>query len=174
MQPALSAYQRELHYNIHGPDEPLPTNLSARLRSATVDPLSKEVFSPLPSLPNTLLEKQQSLTELRIKMQTESSTVSTHLPSPPSSISPVHSHHHSVGQFKRKNFSASVIRKRSSELLLNSDPDSVMTRYFPPLESLTDPLDIVDRLKREPELGFIYLTPVEERQSVKYNPYKLR
>lgn len=54
------------------------------------------------------------------------------------------------------------------------DPESVSTRYHPPLESLTDLLDIVQRLRREPELGFLYLTPVEDRSSVLYNPYNLR
>lgn len=54
------------------------------------------------------------------------------------------------------------------------DPESVPTRYHPPLESLTDVLDIVQRLRGEPELGFFYLTPVEDCSSVHYNPYNLR
>jgi len=67
-----------------------------------------------------------------------------------------------------------MIRKRSSELLINADPDMVMTRYYPPLESLNSPLEIVSRLKKEPELGFLYLTPMEDRQSVNYSPYNLK
>lgn len=67
----------------------------------------------------------------------------------------------------------SLSRKTNqSALYVNTDPDMVITKYSPPLEDLTDPLEIVARLKREPHLGFIYLTPVGN--SVHYNPYKLR
>jgi len=59
-------------------------------------------------------------------------------------------------------------------VLLNSDPESVLTRYSPPLEMLVDPLEIVERLQREPELGFLYLSSVEDETSVRYNPYNLR
>lgn len=128
--------------------------------------MKKEV-TPLPSLPGVLLEEQKSLAELRTVIQTESQPYH-----PPPPLSPTGIHLRQSGRTKTN--SSGLIRKRSSELLLNSDPESVMTRYFPPLESLTDPLGIVDRLKREPELGFLYLTPLESRQSVKYNPYKLR
>ena len=37
-----------------------------------------------------------------------------------------------------------------------------------------DPLDIIERLRREPELGFLYLTPRDDCQSCQYNPYNLR
>ena len=57
---------------------------------------------------------------------------------------------------------------------MNSDPDSVLTRYSPPLETLKDPLEIVERLRREPELGFLYLSAVEDERSVRYNPYNFR
>ncbi len=163
MQPALSAYQRKLYHDVHGPNEPLP---GTRVKSTSVDPF-KEKTSALPSLPNTLLEKQQLLTENRI---TESHVISSVLSGSPGKPP----HHHRASGIRHKSSPTSVIRKRSSELLLNSDPDAVMTRYFPPLEFVNDPLEIVNRLKREPELGFLYLTPVEERQSVKYNPYNLR
>ena len=79
-----------------------------------------------------------------------------------------------IGRIKRRSYPTTVVRKQSSELLLHAGPDTVMTRYFPPLESVTNPLEIVERLKREPELGFLYLTPAVARQSVKYNPYNLR
>lgn len=141
------------------------------MKSTAVDPLSKEPISPLPPLPSTLKDEQNSLSELRAAAQPESP--SDGLPSS-SPVSPTSLYHRQSGRIKSKNHSTGLIRKRSSELLLNSDPESVMTRYFPPLESLTDPLEIVDRLNREPELGFLYLTPVEERKSVKYNPYNLR
>lgn len=161
----MTAYQKTLHHTIHGPDEPLPGNLTSK---HTIDPLRRETAALLPSLPCSLLEEQKSLTELRIVAQSESPVVAPcHYA--PGSPTGAHLRHTS-----RRNQSSGLIRKRSSELLLNSDPEAVMTRYFPPLESLTDPLSIVDRLKREPELGFLYLTPVEERRSVKYNPYNLK
>lgn len=124
----------------------------------------------MPSIPSVLLEEQKSLAEFQTVLQTESHLMQPYHPPPP--VSPTGIHLRQSG--RTKSHSSGLIRKRSSELLLNSDPESVMTRYFPPLESLTDPLGIVDRLKREPELGFLYLTPVESRQSVKYNPYNLR
>ena len=37
-----------------------------------------------------------------------------------------------------------------------------------------DPLGIIERLRREPELGFLYLTPREDFRSSRYNPYNLR
>ena len=75
---------------------------------------------------------------------------------------------------RRKSHASSISKKRSSSLLLRSDPDTVLTCYSPPLESLTDPLEIVERLKREPGLGFLYLTAVDDLKSVRYNPYNLR
>ena len=47
-------------------------------------------------------------------------------------------------------------------------------RFSPPLESLTDPLQIIERLRKEPELGFLYLTPRYDCRSSRYNPYNLR
>ena len=162
----MTAYQKSLHHTIHGPNEPLPVKFIPKPKVLSIEPLKKEK-ERLPLLPHSLLEEQKSLTELREIPQTGSCVTSPFHPSP--SGIPGHQH-----QVKPRSPSAGLIRKRSSELLLNSDPESVMTRYFPPLESLTDPLSIVDRLKREPELGFLYLTPVEGRHSVKYNPYNLR
>ena len=165
-------YQRTLHHTIHGPDEPLPVNLATKLKSTAVNPLQKEPATQLPSLPHVLLKEQKSLVEQRA-VTSKSGTIPHHPPSssPASSTS---LYRHQSGRSKLMGGSASLIRKHSSELLLNSDPETVMTRYFPPLESLTDPLDIADRLRREPELGFLYLTPVEERHSVNYNPYNLK
>lgn len=144
----MSTYQKDLHHSIHGPNEPLPSRLISRLN---VSPYK----DTLPSLPNALSNEQKSPEQLYI-----------HHPLPPGHVSPLPDRDH--------DFPTGVICKHSSELLLNSDPNAVMTRYFPPLESLTDPLKMIERLKREPELGFLYLTPVEERHSIKYNPYNLR
>lgn len=166
----MTTYQKSLHHTIHGPDEPLPIKLSSKSKTTAVDPLRKDHITQLPQLPSVLLEEQKSLTGLRAITQVESHIIQ---PSHPASnlVSPTS---FNLRKTKTRSYPTGLIRKHSSELLLNSDPEAVMTRYFPPLESLADPLDIVDRLKREPELGFLYLTPVEERQSVKYNPYNLK
>lgn len=173
MQPALSAYQRHLHHDIHGPDEPLPDTLAKRLKSGTE---GTSAHALLPQLPEMLLEKQKSLRNVSSRQQQQSQQQSHSIaqPRPPvcksgsdvqriSSLSP-----------RRKSRVSGISKKRSSSLLLRSDPDTVLTCYSPPLESLTDPLEIVERLKREPGLGFLYLTPVDDLKSVRYNPYNLR
>ena len=173
-QPALSAYQRQLHHKIHGPKEPLPDSLTKRVKSGLIKPLKRTSTSPIPDLPQELLEKQKSLEGLRELSPPDSKRPhhpSSSLPppyarsstSPPRRTSP-----------RRKTQGSSIVRKKSSTLLLNSDPNCVLTRYSPPLESLTDPLEIIERLKREPQLGFLYLTPVDSQKSVRYNPYNLR
>ena len=167
-QPALSAYQRRLHHDIHGPKEPLPEHWAKKQKSGTIEPLSTR--SPLPILPDDLQEKQRSLTEMRevplseaqIQFEQRSPPYHLHRAHPP----PSHGH---TSQRRR-----SVSRNKSSTMLLNSDPESVLTRYSPPLEMLVDPLEIVERLRREPDLGFLYLSSVEDEKSVRYNPYNLR
>ena len=157
-QPALSAYQRRLHHDIHGPEEPLPEPLSARQRGSTVEPLRRSSTSPLPELPSELAKKQKTLTTMR---EVSPSSKQYH-PAPSGRTSP-----------RRKTRVSSTPRTKSSALL-RSDPELVLTRYSPPLESLTDPLEIIERLRREPGLGFLYLTPVDHQKSVRYNPYNLR
>ena len=168
VQPALSAYQCNLHHDIHGPNEPLPQTLAKRLKSVTVKTSANSTL--LPQLPEQLLEKQRSLTQLR--------EVSQHRPL-------VHQASDSVAgcgdiqkvtplRSKRKDQISGVIRKRSSAMLPQSDPSTVITSFSPPLESLIDPLEIIERLRREPELGFLYLTPVDDHKSIHYNPYNLR
>ena len=171
VQPALSTYQHHLHYDIHGPDEPLPETLAKRLKSGPVDPLkATTVHTVLPQLPERLLDKQKSLSELREVSRQQSH--STAQPCPPAGDSDVQ--RITTLSLKRKGRVSGMSKKRSSSLLLRSDPNTVLTCYSPPLESLTDPLEIVERLKREPELGFLYLTPVDDHKLIQYNPYNLR
>ncbi len=158
-QPALSSYQCRLHHDIHGPEEPLPEHLAKRARSGSVEPLGRSATSPLPDLPAELAERQKLLSNLR------------ELPAPSHAPSTVASRKTSP---RKKTQPQSVVHKKSSALLLTSDPDCVLTRFSPPLERLTDPLEIVERLRREPELGFLYLTPVHSQKSVRYSPYNLR
>lgn len=149
-------------------------NLATKSKSTAVNPLRKEPTTQLPSLPSVLLKEQKTLPGLRAVSQMDAPEVISHHPPSFSPISPTSCRLHQSAQSKIKGTPTDLVRKHSNDLLLNSDPETVMTRYFPPLESLTDPLDIADRLRREPELGFLYLTPVEERQSVNYNPYNLK
>lgn len=169
MQPALSAYQRHLHHDIHGPDEPLPETLAKRHKSGTVNPVEGTAIHTLPKLPEQLLDKQKSLTELREIphrpiLHQDSDTAMGH-----ADIRRIN-----LPSSKKRGQISGVKKKRSSALLLQSDPNTVVTCYSPPLESVTDPLEIVERLKREPELGFLYLTPVDGLKSIRYNPYNLR
>lgn len=144
--------------------------MEARLKSGTVQPLRPTSTSPLPQLPDELLSKQRSLTELRDIPSTGSAArVNVH---PPTTAKP--DHVRKISSTVRKSQSSSLTKRQSSAFLLNSNPEQVMTRYYPPLETITDPLEIVERLKKEPELGFLYLTPLDDQKSVRYNPYNLR
>ena len=129
-----------------------------------MDPILVRTVSPLPELPGDLLQKQKSLTEQRDPKPAE--TIIVRPPTTPRDESRIR-----LSSKRREN---AAVHKRSSTLLLSSDPNSVLTRYYPPLESLTDPLEIVERLKREPELGFLYLSPINDFKSIRYNPYNLR
>ena len=129
------------------------------------------IHTPLPQLPEQMLVKQKSLTELRDVSQ-KSQFDKSYSPTG-HGLDTIAVRVNPQSPMRKGNASA-VIKKRSSAILLQSDPNTVPTCYSPPLESLTDPLKIVERLKREPELGFLYLTPVEDHKSVRYNPYNLR
>ena len=163
IKPALSAYQRKLHHDLHGPLEPYVDPKAKKPRTERVAPLKREAStSPLPDLPGPLAEKQKLLVETRGGgggggggggRDGDTSPVKSGKATP---------------RYK------SLLQSRPSALLLNSDPDSVITKYSPPLESVTDILEIIARLKKEPELGFLYLTPVVSPRSVHYNPYQLR
>ena len=170
VQPALSAYQCHLHYDIHGPDEPLPQTLTTRLKSGTVNPFqASAVQTLLPQLPEQLLEKQKSLSELREVSQRPLVNQACDSAAGHGDIQKI-----SLSCSKRKGQISGAIKKRSSAMLLRSDPNTIVTCYSPPLESLTDPLEIIKRLRMEPELGFLYLTPVDDHKSIRYNPYNLR
>lgn len=58
--PALSAYQEQLHHDIHGPAEPLPPNLARKTKTGSVQPL-KDAVSPLPPLPMDLEYRQRTM-----------------------------------------------------------------------------------------------------------------
>ena len=165
IQPALSAYQRKLYHNIHGPDEPLPTR---RPFSNGQEPK----LDSLPPIPATVLRKQDPLPELSQVLKAKSSSTFSQASSTSKKI-PAPSQ---AARLKLKELPSSggVVRETSRELFRSSDPNVVMTRYQPPLETLRDPLDVVERLWREPELGFLYLTPIENKHSVYYNPYNVK
>ena len=150
--PALSAYQRKkseelLKTSPQKRQEKDSTELKLTRKEGTLEPLPKT--PSLPELPTDLVKQQRTLSSRRI------------VPFP---LSPTQS---------RKSRS-SIRRSTQSALYLTTDPDKVITKYSPPLEVLDNPLDIIDRLRKEPELGFLYLTPVNDTNFTHYNPYNLR
>lgn len=40
--------------------------------------------------------------------------------------------------------------------------------------TLKDPIQIIKLIRKNPSLGFLYLTPAVERSSIEYNPYNLK
>lgn len=154
--PALTSYQRKKNMELlKSPprrsiekEEKQPVKKS-KGKETTLEPITR---SPsIPSLPEDLLEQQRSLSSRRAQ----------------------HFHSKSPSSSHRK--STSSIKMNQSALFLSTDPEMVVTKYSPPLETLVKPTDFVDRLVKEPELGFLYLTPVKSTgSSTPYNPYNLR
>lgn len=156
--PALTSYQKKKNMEllkspprrtITDREEKKTPVRKPRGKETTLEPI---VRTPsVPSLPEDLLEQQRSLSSRRAQ----------------------HFHTKSPSSSHRK--STSSIKLNQSTLFLSTDPEMVVTKYSPPLESLVKPRDFVNRLVKEPELGFLYLTPVKGTSSnTHYNPYNLR
>ena len=176
IQPALSAYQQRLHYEIHGPDEPsfVPCHERSLKRKQqrvdVVEPMKKSKSHPLPQLPEGLLEQQRSLSEMR-----ELSPTAPVVPKPhPPQGAPPQTTTRQISPLKKARLSPTPSGRVSALSSSQVAYDYVMTKYLPPLEKLTNPLEIIERLKKEPELGFLYLTPLDDANSEHYNPYNLR
>jgi hypothetical protein len=43
-----------------------------------------------------------------------------------------------------------------------------------PLEDIRDPIQILTLIRKNPKLGFLYLTPAVDRSSIEYNPYNIK
>ena len=155
--PALSLYQRKKNEEIlktqatSQETDTGDTVYSRRPKQRKLDPLPAPV---LPQLPTDLVEQQRTLSALRVG----------HAPSPPSNVT-------SAGI--PRSYSSPIKKPTQSTLYLNTNPNMVVTKYSPPLETITNTLDIIDRLRKEPELGFLYLTVCTSNSS-HYNPYDLR
>ena len=54
------------------------------------------------------------------------------------------------------------------------DDDSQGQMEVCPVESLRDPVEIVKRIRLEPSLGFLYLSPAVDRSCVNYNYYNFK
>ena len=151
--PALSAYQKRKNEEMlkFTKDEELPAK---HVKEGHFERISKT--PSLPELPGELSLNQHALPSLRMSSQTH----------------PFVRSHPTESFYQLQKRRTSSRRLNQSALFVNTDPSMVITKYFPPLESITDPLLIVERLKKEPQLGFVYLTPVND--SFHYNPYNLR
>lgn len=174
LQPALSAYQREKDLAIL--KDAMATKAviqhiePSHKRSKQVGPISTEGMSGLPDLPSDLRERQKSLVVLR-QLTPSPPLVSSHLytPHPPTSRDPSSTRRKRSSTHRRRSSHA-----RPSVTLLHSADGRITTCGPVPLESLRDPLAVVERLKAEPELGFLYMMPVYGRHSSKYNPYYVK
>ena len=152
MQPALSAYQRFKNNAVH------KTKAEEHEPSAK----RKRQDSSHKTLPDIQDEQRHSILSLHEDADGPEEVGFTY-PHPP--LSPP------KGPSARKTRSSHHIR---SSVLANTDPNTVITKYSPPLETLTSTLDIIERLRKEPDLGFLYLTPSNGNKSTLYNPYQLR
>lgn len=96
-----------------------------------------------------------------------------HIPKPPSGKPRKSGRISPLKQRYRSPMRKSIVSKKILAPI-RTEESGLSTKGPVPLESLRDPLEIIERLKEEPELGFFYLTPVHHRQSVDYNPYNLK
>ena len=148
--PALSAYQKRKNREILK-SPPRKTKeeeqQTVRRKEALLDPISQT--PSLPTLPAALMEQQRSLSSRRAQ-------------------------HFHIQSSNSRSKSRSSVKVNQSTLFLSTDPEMVVTKYSPPLESLVKPQDFIERLRREPKLGFLYLTPIKDPHSTHYNPYNLR
>ena len=179
--------KRELQYRLYGRPDVLspskPVELKAVRKSSALQSMKalqlrqREKLEPLPSLSAYQKKKNEQVLKFddHSELQQQQKDKLLRVPSlpeitqPPVKISPIGSR--LTGSFLQMKRKQSLSRKQSA-LFLNTDPSLVITKYYPPLEHITDPLEIIERLKKEPELGFLYLTPVNS--SPHYNPYDLR
>lgn len=129
--------------------------------------------SPASSMLKSSNEFDDSEQILLREESTYPSPLPFHIPKPPSGkprrsgrISPLKQRFRSTGR-------KSVTSKKALAPI-QTEESSLFTKGPTPLESIRDPLEIVERLRQEPELGFFYLTPVVHRQSVNYDPYNLK
>ena len=140
--------------------------LETRSKSVQVDPIDPQQTNNLPKLPEDLADRQKSLISLR-QLSPSPPSHPLYTPHPPST-------HNTREQSTAKARRASSHRRKSSLHQLNATAEHIPTRGNQPLESLRDPLEIIERLQCEPELGFLYMMPVHGRHSSKYNPYFVR
>ena len=106
-------------------------------------------------------------------MTEEFSSFPFHIPKPPSGKPRKSGRVSPLKQRFRSPIRRSIVPKKVLAPI-KTEGSGLLTKGPTPLESLRDPLEIIERLKQEPELGFFYLTPVYHRQSVDYDPYNLK
>lgn len=119
---------------------------------------------------STITKSSDEFAENEFLMSEEFSSFPFHIPKPPSG-KPRKSGR--ISPLKQRLRSRSIVPKKVLAPI-KTEGSGLFTKGPTPLESLRDPLEIIERLKQEPELGFFYLTPVHHRQSVDYDPYNLK
>ncbi|XP_065911794.1 dynein axonemal heavy chain 6-like [Dysidea avara] len=185
-KPSLKAAHRKPkdRQELFGPNgrlEPLPAlttfqkqKLLAKGISDETEPVAKKPRNGSPA--GSVLKSSDDFDNSEQILDVEStypSPLPFHIPKPPSGkprksgrISPMKQRFRSPG---RKSVTSKKVLAP-----IQTEQSSLFTKGPTPLESIRDPLEIVERLRQEPELGFFYLTPVAHRQSVNYDPYNLK
>lgn len=113
-------------------------------RKDSVEPLDR-TSSPLPILPDDLKQKQQQI-------EAAAQAKSQRLPTPPKEGSPKH----------------------RGRVNIQAKPTIAQPQEDLPLEDIRDPLEILRLIRKNPKLGFLYLTPAVDRSSIEYNPYNVK
>ena len=137
---------------------------SPKGKSVQVEPISPHRTNNLPELPEDLADRQKSLISLRQLSPTPPSRP-LYTPHPPTS----NTREQSTAKQKRASS-----RRKTPLRQPNAAEEHVPTRGSQPLENIRNPLEIIERLQAEPELGFLYMMPVYGRHSSKYNPYYIK
>lgn len=181
-KPSLKAAQRKPkeRQELFGPNgklEPLPAltayqkqKLLAKGESDEVEPVVKKPRNICAAGSAMKLSDEFADNECLVS---EEFSFPFHIPKPPSGKPRKSGRNSPLKQRFRSPIRRSIAPKKILAPI-KTDDSGLFTKGPTPLESLRDPLKIIERLKQEPELGFFYLTPVHNRQSVDYDPYNLK
>lgn len=94
--------------------------------------------------------------------------VTSPLPDLPSELKQKQDEINTAAQVNGRSRTGSPKQKPANGEAHSKQADAVM------YEGLQDPLQIIQLIRNNHKLGFLYLTPAVDRSSIKYNPYNLK